>query len=84
MDSPKDSDPKSGEMSTSEVLGEQGNVLPKRAMMRHRRRRLLIGNEGTAAVANNGSAANAASVNQLGIDNTSNINQTNNVTNIEI
>jgi hypothetical protein len=70
------------ELSVSEVLGEQGAVLPERALMRHRRRSLL-GNQGTAlAFANNGSAANAANVNQFGIGNTSSITQSNTVVNI--
>ena len=68
----------SNELSPSEVLGEQGNVLPERALMRHRRRHP----SGAVAVANNGSGANAASVDQFGIGNTSTINQTNNITNI--
>ena len=65
------------ELSMSEVLHEKAGVLPERNLMRHRRR-----HPGATAVATNGSGANAASVDQFGIGNTSTINQTNNITNI--
>jgi hypothetical protein len=68
------------ELSVEDVLGEQGNVLPERALMRHRRRHLIQGN--SLAFANNGSAANSSSVTQIGFGNTNTTTQTSTVINI--
>lgn len=69
------------ELSLSEVLGEQGNVLPERALMRHHRRGKFI-NLGAVASADHGSAANSNSNIQLGNGNTNTTTQTTTVINI--
>ena len=68
------------ELSVEDVLGEQGSVLPERALMRHRRRHLIQGN--SAAFADNGSVANSSSVTQIGFGNSNTTTQTGTVVNL--
>ena len=68
------------ELSVEDVLGEQGSVLPERALMRHRRHHLIQGN--SAAFADNGSVANSSSVTQIGFGNTNTTTQSGTVINI--
>ena len=68
------------ELSMSEVLGEQGSVLPERSLMRHRRRSLIQGN--SLAFADNGSVANSSSVTQVGLFNSNTTTQSGTVVNI--
>ena len=63
------------ELSLSEVLGEQGSVLPERSLMRHRRRGNFV-NLGAVASADHGSAANANSNIQIGNNNSNTTTQT--------
>lgn len=71
------------ELDATEVLDEQGNVLPDRALMRHHRHHNVV-NFGAIANASDGSAANANSNVQIGGNNTNTTNQTANVLNIDI
>ncbi len=61
-------------------MGEQGSVLPERALMRHRRHNLIQGN--SLAVADNGSVANSSSVTQIGIGNSNTTTQSGTVINV--
>ncbi len=70
------------ELSMSEILGEQGSVLPERSLMRHRRHSLTGAQGNSLAFASNGSAANSSSVTQFGIGNTNTTTQSSTVINI--
>ena len=71
----------SSELSLSEVLGEQGSVLPERSLMRHRRRNSVV-SFGPIVSADHGSAANGNSTVQVGDGNSNTTNQTSTVINI--